>query len=580
MPVSPAVVAIVGGGPRGVIVLGRLLARLTAGGAGESPRRPVRIHLIDPFDNGRVWPADLPEYLLMNSRTRDVTLFSDAAMPDLPAVAGGMDFLTWLAGRAGEDPPGPAGFATRAAFGRHLAWARTHLAALPAPGVEVVSHRARVVDLVDAPHGTKRRLSLVTAAGATDALDADAVVLATGHHEAATTHRRAGPTGAFFAPPHMIGELDLDPLGPGRRVAVLGAGLNCFDLVAALTEGRGGRFEADAAGTLHYRPGGAEPLLFVGSRRGVPHLSRAREPLPARPRHCTEDALRNLLARSRPLDFRAEVWPLIERDLVAAHADAGGGPLDIDRVLHPLAPGAAPAEFGSADALTAWMADFLAADAAESVARPRGPMRAVGEMLSALAPAVRTLVAAGRIDGRSYVRDVEGWFNGIVAHLSSGPPVVRFEQLGALVRAGLVRFVGGRVRLFDDGPGFGVECPNLGTTLHFDAVVEARLFAPDARRPGDPLTAALVRAGRARPLRLPAAHGPAVPTAALDVTRDDLCLLGAGGAADERVFALGVPLEGVHWLTAALPVAHREDPSLRGADRVAVAVLRRLGLAP
>ena len=569
---STTVVAIVGGGPRGVVVLGRLLARLAAGGG---PRRRVTIHLVDPAENGRVWPTDLPGFLLMNSRVGDVTLFSGDALPELPAVAGGLDFLTWLRQQPDEADVPPAGFATRRAFARHLAWARGHLATLPTPGVRVVQRRARVTAITAAPGGL-RRLRLEDAGGATDLLDAAAVVLATGHQEAApdtAAARRERAAGHVFVPPHMVGEVDLERLEPGQRVAVLGTGLNFFDLVAALTEGRGGRFVRDGQ-RLRYLPSGREPRLVVGSRRGVPHLSRAVAPERAHPRFLTADVLRRLVVRPGLLDFRADVWPLIALDLAAAHAEAacGDDALDLDRVLDPLAPGGVPTLFDDEAALTGWMIDLLTADAAGSRCRPRDAMRAVGEMLAALTPAVRTLVARGRIDGRSYRHDVEGWFNGVVAHLSSGPPVLRFEQLIALAGAGVVAFAGSRVALVDDG----LRCPNLGATLAVDAAVEARLFAGDARRSGDPLTAGLVRSGRARPHRVPTADGAGAETAALDVTRDDFRLVGAGGDPDPRVYAIGVPLEGVHWMTAALPAAHHDDLTLRSADRIALAVLRQL----
>jgi len=554
-----------------VVVLGRLLARLAAGGDGHGR---VAIHLVDPYENGRVWPTDLPGFLLMNSRARDVTLFSDDALPGLPAVAGGMDFLTWLRRQPDEDPVAPVGFATRRSFARHLAWARHHLAASHTPGVEVVQRRARVAALAPAPGG-RRRLRLVTAGGDTEILDADAVVLATGHQEPATDAVTArGAAGRFVAPPHLIGELDLGRLEPGRRVAVLGTGLTFFDLVAALTEGRGGRFVRGDGQSLRYLPGGREPHLLVGSRRGVPHLSRAVNPERAHPRFLTAGALARLVERPGLLDFRADVWPLIALDLAAAHAGSacGDAALDLDRVLDPLAPGGVPTPFAGEAALTGWMVDLLTADAAGSRCRPRGPMRAVGEMLAALAPAVRTLVARGRIDGRSYRRDVQGWFDGVVAHLSSGPPVLRFEQLTALARAGVVTFAGSRVALVDDG----LHCPNLGATLAVDAAVEARLFTGDARRSGDPLTAGLVRSGHARPHRLPTADGAGAETPALDVTRDDFNLVSAGGDPDPRVYAIGVPLEGVHWMTAALPAAHQDDLTLRSADRIALAVLRQL----
>ncbi|MFY1634885.1 FAD/NAD(P)-binding protein [Solwaraspora sp. WMMB335] len=593
MPVSgpaPATtIAIVGGGPRGLVVLGRILARLVAHGTAGPPGR-LAIHLIDPYENGRIWRTDLPESLLMNSRVGDVTLFSDDGMPDLPGVVGGMDFATWLREQSDANETEPSAYAARRTFARHLAWARRHLLSPGTPGVRVVSRQAQVTRLTAIGNG-RRRLCLRAASGDVESLDADAVVLATGHQEVVddTTVQRKGlarRAGRFYAPPHIVGEIDLSRIEPGRRVAVLGTGLNFFDLVSLLTQGRGGRFVRDEANILRYRPGGREPRLFVGSRRGIPHLSRAVRPEPAHPRFFDGRALQRLAERPGLRDFRQEIWPLIARDLALAHAEAlsatphGGGPLDLERVLDPLASHGVPVPFDTESDLTDWMIGFLSADIRDSRCRPRGPMRAAGEMLAATAQGVKALVADGRIDGRSYQRDVVGWFNAMVAHLASGPPVLRFEQLAALARCGIVRFVGSRVRLVGERDGTHVSCPNLHTAPDVDGVIEARLFATDVRRSADPLMADLVRSGRARPFQMPAgnsgASGTGVDTGSLDVTRDELCLVGADGSVDRQVFAFGVPLEGVHWLTAALPVPRREDLTLRCADQIACAVLRRL----
>lgn len=607
---ATGIVAVVGAGPRGVVVAGRLLARLAAERADPSaPASPVEIHLVDEHPNGRVWPLDAPECLLMNSRADGVTLFSDEAMPDLPALPAGADFLTWLDGRPAGGHPGASGFATRRRFARYLEWARELVLRSDVRGVDVRHHRARVVGLGDGPH-RRHRLRLRLPDGTACALDADVAVLALGHQppvagpRTARLVRRGARAGRFYCPPHAVTDVDLARALPGEPLAVLGTGLSFFDLMAALTQGRGGRFERGTDATVRYHASGAEPRLFVGSRRGVPHLSRAVRPGPVTLRFFDDEAVTALLGRAGPLDFRRDVWPLVHRDLVWAHAgigdepdlaaayrrldpgspDAarlveaatGAPPLDLARVLDPLAVDDVPVRFPDAAALTRRMVTLLDDDVRESRRHPRGRIRAAGEAMGAAAGGVRTLVAHGRVDGRSYRDDVEGWFTAMLAHLASGPPVARFEQLAALARAGLVTFVGGRVTLREDGDRFALDCPNLGREIPFDGAVEARLHVTDCRRSGDPLTADLVGTGRARAHRLPAAGGAAVELRALDVRRSDSALVSAAGTADPRTFVIGVPLEGMHWHTAALPQPRREDPTLRAADDIALATLRVL----
>src|ERR1051326_1952609 len=69
-------VAIVGAGPRGLMVLERLCANATAD-------TRLDIHVVDPYPPGpgRVWRVDQPGDLLMNTVASQVTVFTDETVP-------------------------------------------------------------------------------------------------------------------------------------------------------------------------------------------------------------------------------------------------------------------------------------------------------------------------------------------------------------------------------------------------------------------------------------------------------------------------------------------------------------------
>jgi hypothetical protein len=122
------------------------------------------------------------------------------------------------------------------------------------------------------------------------AVDVDRVVLTTGHAfpnwTASTRAWRRSPPAARRPPSgcplrawglrggHGSGR----PVG-GSVVGVLGLGLSFYDVMAALTIGRGERFEAAGDG-LQYEPSGREPLVVAGSRSGVPVPARGRNQKP------------------------------------------------------------------------------------------------------------------------------------------------------------------------------------------------------------------------------------------------------------------------------------------------------------
>ena len=70
---------------------------------------------------------------------------------------------------------------------------------------------------------------------------------------------------------------------------------------------------------LIYEPSGLEPVLHVGSRRGVPYRSkltyRLQAPLAPLPRFLDDATIAALLASREPLDFFADVLPLVAKEI-------------------------------------------------------------------------------------------------------------------------------------------------------------------------------------------------------------------------------------------------------------------------
>jgi hypothetical protein len=107
----------------------------------------------------------------------------------------------------------------------------------------------------------------------------DAVVLSLGHVEAddpdalVRLHKKAERLGLTHLRPVNPADVDLGFISAGEPVVLRGLGLNFFDYMALFTQGRGGTYE-EVDGRLVYRPSGREPVLYAGSRRGVPYHAR------------------------------------------------------------------------------------------------------------------------------------------------------------------------------------------------------------------------------------------------------------------------------------------------------------------
>ncbi|MCX4551976.1 FAD/NAD(P)-binding domain-containing protein [Streptomyces sp. NBC_01500] len=515
---TPSVV-VVGAGPRGT----GFLERLAANAPSLYGNQPLDVHVVDPFPpgGGRIWRQEQSPLLWMNSMAADVTMFTDDSVHPLDGpVRPGPTLAEW----AGIDPQS---FPSRRAQGEYLRWVyREAVAALP-PGTTVHEHRTRAVRISGPAHGHQR----VRLEGRGEPLVADLVVLTVGHLDARPDKEQAGLSdfaarhGLTHLPPGFTADSDLSVLRAGEPVIVRGFGLAFIDLMVLLTEGRGGRY--DAAG--EYLPSGREPLLYVGSRRGVPYHSKIGYPLtgerPPLPRFFGPGQVDALLARPGPLDFRRDVRPLVERELGFAHyhrlftahpertavdwadfeatyAAAGAGSaelaalietsvpdpadrLDLEALDHPLDG----VRHASHDALQNGLRAYIT----EDLARRHDPSHSadLGFFLGLLS--VYGQLARLGDTGKGGAR-----WHSFFSHLASGPPGPRLRSLLALSRAGLVRFIGAGITVeTDETDGVfragGAGAP--GVRIEARALVEARLPEPSLERTRSPLLTALYEDG-------------------------------------------------------------------------------------
>ena len=230
-------IVIVGGGPRGTGVLERIAA--SAPEFRDDLPGGLEVHLVDPFPAGagRVWREDQSALLWMNSMAADVTMFTDdTVVCDGPIVPGPSLYEWAVAVRDGElegetvpDGPvgdelrglGPATFATRRLQSHYLDFTlRRVLATLP-DDVRVQVHRTRAVSLCDPGPGSD--VQCVRLEDGAE-LDADVLVLASGHLDATPTAAEAdlaqfaGDHGLLYFPPEQTTDSELDAIPAGETV--------------------------------------------------------------------------------------------------------------------------------------------------------------------------------------------------------------------------------------------------------------------------------------------------------------------------------------------------------------------------
>ncbi|NUT71888.1 FAD/NAD(P)-binding protein [Pseudarthrobacter sp. C4D7] len=633
---------IIGGGPRGTSVLERLLAHTASAG---NPKAHLHIDVVDPYPAGpgHVWQPGQSRLFLMNTQSFYPTLVPED--PALPAPVAGTTFDQWRATQQRDPLPsltaeeraelavlGSNDFPSRALYGRYLRSTVEELLGKAPDGVTVEFHETTALSVRPSADGM---FDVGLASGAV--IRAKSVVLALGHipsrlnPEQKELQAAAGQLGLQYFPPAVPADVDWSRIPAGEPVLVRGMGLNFFDTMGQLTEGRGGTFVTSGSG-LVYEPSGREPRIIAASRRGTPYRAKAAldgyYASSITLRYLTEGAIERLEKTGIRPSFDHDLWPLLHRDALWAYystlvrsqpgavPDAPAFLAALEEALQPHAHSAAKWEdnvesvlavhvgprhrldlpglaaplagrsFESRRAHDAAVVEFLLDDARRSALGEDDPVKmAIGALHHGRA-VLKTAVADGGITDESWVAGLRGWFESFVEGLASGPPALRSEQLAALAKAGVVSFVGPdpkfrvdrKAALFTASSPWVAGPPATARTLVEALAPGNRVSANDS-----PLLAQLLADGLVRPKLMMTVEGVPLESTGLDVEPHPYRPVAANGSVTGGLFVLGLQLSSAQWGTAIAaeavqpgsPAYRSAQRTLRDADEIAAAILNQ-----
>lgn len=600
-------ITIIGMGPRGLSLLERMVELLHA-----SPMSlDIKVDIVEPGECGQgSHPSHQPDHLLTNTVASQVSIFAQNSV-----VAGkdGISLTQWarLAGyrRFGNryfpvkdgagDEISDHDHLPRNMLGEYLTWAFDRIARLLPKNVRIEHHRRRVVDLIGLKNGEF-----------TVCLDngfqyrSDYVFIATGHGTRAPTKsdltfdefvRSAGeknPRLKFHSSPYPIHGLGTIPAD--ATVAVQGLGLTAYDVISALTTGRGGQF-VESEGQLLYLPTGREPKILLFSRNCLPFAARGVNQKGIAGRHqarfFTVDAVKALQAQavartgSHQLDFVEEMLPLIEKEMAYAYraAQSGSDPdaasfqptteerRAISKLLNPLEG----EKFSSLENFKKFFRMLVETDLAEAhKGNLTSPVKAATDVLRDTREALRTAVEFAGLTPSSHQVYMED-FVATTNRISFGPPRRRNSELLALMDAGVLDIAGGPGNQVVSDAGSGQFCivNQFGEdeVRHVaDVLVIARLDPYSPQTDSSSLTRNLVRRGIVRPHM----NGDYHP-GGLDIN-PGMQVIGGNGKAHDNLWAIGFPVEGPHFYTHALPRPLMNSRFTQDAQRCVAQLLESL----
>lgn len=609
-------IVLVGAGPRNLSLVERLMAHA------KSTTEPVDITLYDPFPiGGRVWNPDQDPTFLMNTVTQQLTLFTDPSVPNHASTAlYGPNFYEWSVTFGKEYVKmhdfkneayfldeltriNPNRFTSRALFGVYGQWFFEHLGAHVPANVTLSYERRSVTDVV------KQDNQYTVTIDGTDTIIADQVVMALGHvdnslndEEQAFADAAAGNANMLYVAPTHPSEADLDAVPAREKVVLRGLGLSFFDYIAKLTISRGGRFARDNNGVMYYLPSGKEPHMIAGSRKGLPmHARGVNQKVAAegyQPLFFTSENLDKLAEKSngqvtydeffmllrKELEYKhyqntindfGVTWPFNAAefmDALAASDDLNETArkygiseeyiMDWDRILNPVDD--VPAEVEYSD----FMMNYLTWDINDAnQGNNDAPYAGAFDMLRDVRGIIRHYLDAGYLSSDEYAKFLSK-FNPFNSLISVGPPVLRVEQMRALIEAGVLEVAGPglAVSVRDD---HYVATDNCGNTWTVNNLVEARLFPVSLAASTNPLVANLRDRGLLSAAEYTKADGSTYVVGGTRMNKEDLTVIDANDNEVDGLFIWGVPTEGWSWFTTFAPRSGVNDKNLRDAENIA-----------
>ncbi|KRK47706.1 FAD(NAD)-dependent oxidoreductase [Secundilactobacillus kimchicus JCM 15530] len=606
-------ITIIGAGPRGLMTLGRLIAWQT-----QQTNEPLAVTVVDAYPiGGHVWRTDQPNELIMNTPAQQITLYADDSVkmagentvtgPNLSEWSDRAETAAYIRQQhypqeafflAQTAALQPNDYAPRNLYGVYMQWVFDDMMHQLPANMTVSFIQATVDNVTPKNPG-------YTVTTSEQSWTADQVALTIGHYVMRPTEEEqkfsatAAANGGFYLPPILPGDTDLSAVAAYQPVLMRGVGLSFYDYVSMLTEGRGGVFNRQADGHLTYEPSGQEPHIIAGSRRGFPYYPKGYNqkaygeqisPVFLTPERMTKMAEESglsgadfyaLLKRDAELTYYSRLIEIKYPDLsVADFASQFSTAADPDAVIE--AQGFDPADRLDWKTLVSPLED-LNLDNLQTAIQTRvtamvedaklgtktGPLTSALEVFRDLRDQVRFAVEHNLFKQDDYLNFLLRWYTPMQDFISVGPPLIRLEQLLALMAAGIVEFMKPEMQVSVVDGQFVARAKDDDHTYTARVLIEARTPGINATNNADPVVESLLASGVATPHQRQLTDGTQYFTHAINLDPKTDQLIDHSGNIVTGLYLFGIPTEGLHWMTTASPRPGVNDGNLITADRIA-----------
>lgn len=592
------VIAIIGGGPRGLSVaesIGIELEKLSRSTA-------VQILLIDDHEPGagRIWRPTQSQNFLMNTIISQVTIYSGGRDGGPDRSGHGPSLYEWLMDKdkLNGSKLDPNTYASRQKYGEYLREALLHIVEeFPAPN-SLVPILGSVRDVIPNANGTY----CLEFMGDQPSRIVDAIVIATGHSKAQYSMNEDelqvnsnSSLRCNFISGDSANDFGLERIPSKSAVGIVGMGLGFHDVLSMLTSGRGGRFESKN-NDLIYIPSGLEPYIFAGSRSGLPIPARGKNQKNGKPStksvfftNEAVQALRSIAIASggkNSLSFDEHLEPLILAEIehtyystwvrnlfgqaacnkfkidhirfrnpqlpisevfLSSHGVAGVPKINLNLLARPFDS----IEIKDSLEFRNLWRTYLELDIRESmIGNLDSPLKSALDVLRDIRDTLRSAVEFENLSEVSLVKSFIAQFSPLCGLLAAGPPIDRVRQLLAIENAGILNIVGPRMHAFFDSKidSFILKSESIDDDQYqVTTLIDSRVPFPSLKQTENALLISMDKRGLIRAYQHPDKAG--LGSGGVDILPHSFEVIDVCGRANPRIFAIGIPTENPRWFT-------------------------------
>ena len=603
-------IAIIGMGPRGLSILERLNAIYKI----SDQNLKFELHLIDPRVYGQgIHTSEQSDHLLVNTIACQITMFSDDSVTDAGPIIPGLSILEWARQHGYRElnnkflylgnhicnEINANAYLPRRMLGEYLSWVYREQINQLHPNIKIIRHQQLAYNIDSMDDGQQ----IITLANGYT-FHADKVFITTGHgentpspqdlmylkfvQEVAKTNHKAD----FIR--NITNTYSLHHISSEAVVAIEGIGLTTYDLISQLTEGRSGKFIKNTDGTLKYLPSGEEPHILVYSRYGLPYASRGINQKGAhgqyQARFFTTNAIDKLRIANQQnrgngqLDFGQELLPILLKEMcyvyrctidkkwydIEAYVPTSDDFTKIEQIFFGKLP-----SLQNYEAFKEYAINYLQTDIEDALkGNIDGAIKATTDIIRDIRDCLRYAVDYAGLTPTSHKIFIEQYCP-IMNRIAVGPPVIRSQQLLALLNAGVIEFAcgpKGRVELNYQTSRFNIisEFSDGSYTSSADILIKARTdtFYPALDK--SPFIANLLKNGTIQPFFNGDYHpsGIAISHHHHPINKN--------GDEVKALWALGNIVEGANFYTYVLPRPGVNSRAIRDAGKCVLELFEQL----